>query len=604
MPEPRRGLCLIVAVLLGAATPAWAQRMTLDSTARTVWAQLLAVHDARSADTTVIDRALASPIAPLRATAARVVGMNRIAVRYPVLHTMLQSDPDTAVAGDAAFALGLAGDSASCRALRNALAVSGTGVAAAWALGELGDRCGDLSPLLATARDSSARAALLRVAGKWTPFPDSVVVAAFRSAATPSERWGALYALGRARRPAGAALAIAVSTDASAALRELAARLMTSTIQPAADSLPVVARLQAMLHDRAPLVRIAVVRALASYRALARVPLAGAWSVERDVNVRVTMAQSIGTVAADTASIWRQWWEADTTHMVRRSLIASARQAGAIAALEGGASALATHPDFRLRVAMIEGAAAAGVDRHARQIASRLTDADGRVRAAVVTALSRLAQPMRDSLDWSAMLGAAERDEDAGVRTAVQRLRRRDDPSGGVQQPNTPVTAAASPEEYERIVRDVIIPSLAGRAPSLLLETGRGMVRIVLDGVRTPMTSDHLSRLARAGYFRDLRFHRVVPAFVAQGGDPRGDGTGGPGFAIRDELNRSPYVRGAVGMALSGPDTGGSQFFLTLASQPHLDGHYTVFGSVASGTVVMDALVQGDALRNITPATR
>jgi cyclophilin family peptidyl-prolyl cis-trans isomerase len=98
-----------------------------------------------------------------------------------------------------------------------------------------------------------------------------------------------------------------------------------------------------------------------------------------------------------------------------------------------------------------------------------------------------------------------------------------------------------------------------------------------------------------------MRFHRVVPAFVAQGGDPRGDGSGGPGYAIRDELGRSPYVRGAVGMALSGPDTGGSQFFLTLAAQPHLEGHYAVFGHVAAGFKAMDALVQGDMLRNITP---
>ena len=79
----------------------------------------------------------------------------------------------------------------------------------------------------------------------------------------------------------------------------------------------------------------------------------------------------------------------------------------------------------------------------------------------------------------------------------------------------------------------------------------------------------------------------------------RGDGNGGPGWAIRDELNRRRYERGAMGMALSGPDTGGSQYFLALAPQPHLDGHYTVFGRVIRGWDALDALVQGDRILRI-----
>ena len=670
MPEARFALGLALAALLLAATRVPAQPVRLDSTARTRWAQLLALHDARSADTSVIDRALASPVAPLRAAAARVVGMNHIAARYGAIRALLHADRDTAVAGDAAFALGLASDTASCGALRDALAVPATGAAAAWALGELGIACGEYAPLLAAARVPSARASLLRVAGKWTPFPDSIIVAAFRGAVTHDHRWAALYSLARARRPAGAMLAIAASQDTSAAVRELAARLMTSPLQAAADSLAVVARLEVMLRDRAPHVRIAAVRAIATYHAFARPALARAWPLERDRNVRVTMAQSVGTVLTDTSMLWSQWWTTDTTHMVRRSLIVSAWQAQSISALGETGSALAAHPDVLVRIAMIEGAAAAGVDRNARRIADDLADADPRVRAAAVTALGGLAQPVRDSLSWSTLLDAAQRDADAGVRAAALGTRRRADVAENVpvalqaferaatdtlshareaaldllaaawrrdssafgadvvntlrQWPaptdqllrqrvrtvtplshwNSVLTASAQRDEYERIVREIIVPSLAGRPPLLLLDTSRGLVRIELDGVRTPMTSDHLSRLARTGYFRDLRFHRVVPAFVAQGGDPRGNGSGGPGFAIRDELNRSTYVRGAVGMALSGPDTGGSQFFLTLAPQPHLDGHYTVFGHVTVGLSAMDALVQGDLMRNVTPAAR
>jgi cyclophilin family peptidyl-prolyl cis-trans isomerase len=94
---------------------------------------------------------------------------------------------------------------------------------------------------------------------------------------------------------------------------------------------------------------------------------------------------------------------------------------------------------------------------------------------------------------------------------------------------------------------------------------------------------------------------RVVPNFVIQGGDPRNDMNGGPGYAIRDEINLQKYTRGAVGMALSGPDTGGSQFFITHSPQPHLDGGYTIFGRVYDGmTGVVDQTERGDRVLTIT----
>ncbi|HSF43323.1 MAG TPA: peptidylprolyl isomerase, partial [Thermoanaerobaculia bacterium] len=100
-------------------------------------------------------------------------------------------------------------------------------------------------------------------------------------------------------------------------------------------------------------------------------------------------------------------------------------------------------------------------------------------------------------------------------------------------------------------------------------------------------------------YYDGLTFHRVVPDFVIQGGDPRGDGTGGPGYSIRDEVNRLRYDRGVLGMALAGADTGGSQFFLTLSPQPHLDGGYTVFGEIVSGGEVLDRIRLGDRIEAI-----
>ena len=93
--------------------------------------------------------------------------------------------------------------------------------------------------------------------------------------------------------------------------------------------------------------------------------------------------------------------------------------------------------------------------------------------------------------------------------------------------------------------------------------------------------------------------HRVVPNFVVQTGDPRGDGEGGPGYTIRDELSEVPYLRGTVGMALDWADTGGSQFFITHSPQPHLDAKYTVFGRVIAGMEVVDAIQQGDVIRRV-----
>jgi cyclophilin family peptidyl-prolyl cis-trans isomerase/HEAT repeat protein len=138
------------------------------------------------------------------------------------------------------------------------------------------------------------------------------------------------------------------------------------------------------------------------------------------------------------------------------------------------------------------------------------------------------------------------------------------------------------------------------------LRTARGVVRLELDCPAAPLTCLNFLQLAAQGYFDGIAFHRVVPDFVAQAGDPRGDGSGGPGYEIRDEINRLRYVRGAVGMALSGPDTGGSQFFLMLSRAPHLDGGYTVFGRVIEGLDVADRLEQGDRIQKavVLPADR
>ena len=141
--------------------------------------------------------------------------------------------------------------------------------------------------------------------------------------------------------------------------------------------------------------------------------------------------------------------------------------------------------------------------------------------------------------------------------------------------------------------------SRIGKKVQVVVTTTRGSFTMALLPDEAPLTVDNFVQLSRRGYYRGIVFHRVVPNFVIQDGDPRGDGNGGPGYAIRCEINEVPYDRGTVGMALSGKDTGGSQWFVTHAPQPHLDGGYTVFGQVISGMNVVDSIIRGDVIKSM-----
>ena len=114
-----------------------------------------------------------------------------------------------------------------------------------------------------------------------------------------------------------------------------------------------------------------------------------------------------------------------------------------------------------------------------------------------------------------------------------------------------------------------------------------------------PHGASHSCALATSGAYDNILWHRVVPYFVAQGGDPSGTGSGSPGYTIRDELNRTLYLRGTIGMAHAGPETGSSQWFFGHSPQPHLDALHTTFGRVTAGLDVMDALVQQDYLISV-----
>jgi len=132
-----------------------------------------------------------------------------------------------------------------------------------------------------------------------------------------------------------------------------------------------------------------------------------------------------------------------------------------------------------------------------------------------------------------------------------------------------------------------------------VIETDRGSIEFELFREDAPVTTSAFIRLAQSGFYNNLTFMRVVPFFVIQGGDPRNDQEGGPGYTLRCEVNMRPFERGSVGMALAGKDTGGSQFFITLSPQPHLDGGYTCFGRVISGMQAADRIVPGDVIRHV-----
>ena len=192
------------------------------------------------------------------------------------------------------------------------------------------------------------------------------------------------------------------------------------------------------------------------------------------------------------------------------------------------------------------------------------------------------------------LLDRALADRDWAIRVRAATLLRGLDSATDVAARIRPAPAATVPElnELDRLVNPAF-------SPVAYIDTTKGMIQIELAVLDAPRTVANFVSLVRRNFLGATPFHRVVPNFVAQDGDPRGDGEGGPGYTIRDEINQLPYLRGTVGMALDWEDTGGSQFFITHSPQPHLDARYTVFGRVVQGMEVVDRLQQWDQIRSV-----
>jgi cyclophilin family peptidyl-prolyl cis-trans isomerase/HEAT repeat protein len=199
--------------------------------------------------------------------------------------------------------------------------------------------------------------------------------------------------------------------------------------------------------------------------------------------------------------------------------------------------------------------------------------------------------PLGDAGRATAMatLEAGLRDGDERVaRAAAAQLLR-------IQGRDRSAEIAATPRPFPLYLDRIQSPGATGAR----LVTRHGDIVIEFLPGAAPNTVANFLELAGRGYFDGLNFHRVVPGFVTQDGCPRGDGWGGPGYDIRCEYNDLRYDTGMVGMALSGKDTGGSQYFITHAPQPHLDGRYTIFGRVTSGISLLEKLLVGDTIEAV-----
>lgn len=281
--------------------------------------------------------------------------------------------------------------------------------------------------------------------------------------------------------------------------------------------------------------------------------------------------------------------------------------------------------DLRVVPAVLRAMAKADIDGVDAELTRRLSSDDAGVRTAaasvageykraavrpaLVDALTRArGDRMGGSLRWSLLTALAQIDEagavplyrealadtDWSVRLRAARWLDARDPAANAAAAIRPAPTAHPADFYE--AERLVAPKVS---PQAFIDTPRGTIEIQLLVLDAPLTVDNFVTLARQGYYSGLQLHRVVPNFVIQDGDPRGDGTGGPGYSIRDELHEQTYARGTLGMALAGADTGGSQWFITHSPQPHLDGRYTIFGRVTSGMEVVDALQVGDTVTRI-----
>jgi cyclophilin family peptidyl-prolyl cis-trans isomerase len=622
-------------------------------------AGLLLVEDRRDYDPLVVGRASASKDPWVRSRAALACGRLRD-VEASIYLPVLLRDPDRSVRRAAAFASGVSGDRRLVPSLVKALADGDTETtaAAAVALGRLGGAEAEraLRDVLAGPGGPRAASAIALFRSR-----DALLVpllGADLGSSDAETRRAAAWALARSPRPgseealrglldesdpeivAWAARGLGLLEDAPSAPR-LVGLANGSSPGPAIQALLALERLAAKgrapdeardagvarVRDAHPGVNLASLTLLrrwageAPVRALLSSEVAvggrrggvalaslaagdpdGAFSLAfpdggpASLDLRLGAAEALPLLPADRVTRWLEALLADPAPRVRMEAVSRIPRGAAPAHASQLVRAL-RDPDGSVKAAALDAAAplasGPGVDPSAREAwraayASALASREPDLVASALDAAASLAEGGRE------LLGARRDDVDDLVRERARRLlveRFGEDPGRFVHRS---VATRLSAADYERLAR----LAETGRFVATIA-TSRGSFEAELLPQVAPMTVDSFVTLARKGFFDGTTIHRVVPDFVVQAGDPRGDGTGGPEYALRDELNPLPYARGRIGMALSGPDTGGSQWFVTLSRQPHLDGVYTVFGEVTAGMEVVERIEQNDRLLSV-----
>ena len=350
-----------------------------------------------------------------------------------------------------------------------------------------------------------------------------------------------------------------------------------------------------VLADPSPAIRAAALRSLAAFDHESFVTVLSGLDADPHWNVRAALATVLGTLPPENGLPRLEAMMDDGDQRVIPFAIA------ALVKLKAPDAAAVLIDRLKADDPVVRAAAAEGIGTlkpangaaalgDAYRFGQR--DAMYNARAAALAALAKYGAAAA-----APVLRSAFADKDWAVRVrAVQLLKQLDAAAAADADAQIrPAPTTAAPEVYA--AARLVSPPVSTQ---VYVETDRGTIQIELAVNDAPLTVENFITLARKGYFNGLSVHRVVPDFVIQDGDPRGDGEGGPGYSIRDELNERPYLRGTVGMALDPwPDTGGSQYFITHSPQPHLDAKYTVFGRVVAGMDVVDQIQQWDVIRQV-----
>ena len=549
-PDPVvRGRAADALGLMGASESAPAIGKMVGEYARSAAVAALATDD---------DRWPAAPEA--EAFKLGLFSLARLRAYEPLAAAVLDNGRPVVTWWPVAYALQRTGDARAAPALRELIAVKGryAPAFAARGLGEFKDPAAAdvLLPVLDSSQPREVVAAAIRAAAQLR-----VTQAAGRLAKILTDenvdanlRLESVTALGALQAADQLAIIQDLITSDWPALRAAALRAAA-----AIDVEHFTLILSGLEPDRHWLVRAALIDVLATLPATVALERVTAALKDEDRRVVPSALRALVRLRAPdvAAVVVAHLKEAD--YVIRETaatLLKDLKPEGGLAALREAYEAGQGDAAYGARAAAIEAMAAYGAEA-LDSVRAGLADKDWAVRVRALDVLAKLDPPA---------------DHRLAIRPA----------------PGTPISPYDDPQ--------LIAPAYS---PHVFIETARGTIEFELAVLDAPQTSRSFVALARKGFFNGLQVHRVVPNFVVQDGDPRGDGEGGPGYTIRDELNERQYVRGTVGMALAWKDTGGSQFFITHSPQPHLDGRYTAIGHVISGMDVVDRIQVGDVIQRI-----